>query len=326
MIPAFLYCLYNNLQFINLSNYDPTTYFILLQFRVVVTGLIYQILFSKKLTKKQWVSLIILTLGCVIKQAKFNTEAIHTETLNPNKEHATIYIISSLLNLLTSINLNWHLVFIFIQILCSCFAGVYNEFLLKNKSGKTFLPPDKSSHKHTPLIDDPHKTKILMISDNENSLNLQNGETLSPGLVTEMTKLSDKNSTEEVPIMIQNVYMYLDSVICNYLYSIFSAIYTGTTSGIMTTHHPSNLINVIASDMTLIFIIINGAGIGLITSFFLKYLDSILKNFASALEIIFTALLAKLILGIPAGGLKTAIATALVFYSVWLYSANPVTK
>lgn len=68
MVPAFLYCLYNNLTFINLSNYDPTSYFLLLQLRVVVTGVVFQILFQKKLSKLQWISLLILTAGCVLKE------------------------------------------------------------------------------------------------------------------------------------------------------------------------------------------------------------------------------------------------------------------
>lgn len=42
-IPAGLYCLYNNLAFMNLVNFDPTTYFLLLQFRVVVTGIVFQV-------------------------------------------------------------------------------------------------------------------------------------------------------------------------------------------------------------------------------------------------------------------------------------------
>lgn len=43
LIPAVLYCLYNNLSYINLSKFDPTTYFLLLQFRVVVTGIVFQV-------------------------------------------------------------------------------------------------------------------------------------------------------------------------------------------------------------------------------------------------------------------------------------------
>lgn len=43
MIPALLYCLYNNLAFVNLAIFDPTTYYILLQLRVVLTGIIFQV-------------------------------------------------------------------------------------------------------------------------------------------------------------------------------------------------------------------------------------------------------------------------------------------
>lgn len=44
-VPSLLYCLYNNLSFINLSAYDPTTYFLLLQLRVVITGVVFQVNF-----------------------------------------------------------------------------------------------------------------------------------------------------------------------------------------------------------------------------------------------------------------------------------------
>lgn len=44
LIPAFLYCLYNNLAFVNLTVFDPTTYFLLLQLRVVVTAVLFQVM------------------------------------------------------------------------------------------------------------------------------------------------------------------------------------------------------------------------------------------------------------------------------------------
>lgn len=43
LIPSFLYCLYNNLAFVNLKHYDPTSYFLLLNFRTVATGVIFQV-------------------------------------------------------------------------------------------------------------------------------------------------------------------------------------------------------------------------------------------------------------------------------------------
>ncbi|OTF74245.1 hypothetical protein BLA29_007835, partial [Euroglyphus maynei] len=116
LIPAFLYCLYNNLAFINLANYDPTTYFILLQFRTVITGLLFQIIFKKKLTSFQWFSLCLLTIACIIKELGHSIKSSSSDSD------------SNIFSALISKNL----FLVMIQLFCSCFAGVYNEFLLKN--------------------------------------------------------------------------------------------------------------------------------------------------------------------------------------------------
>ena len=42
-VPAALYCLYNNLSFVSLSYFNPTTYFMFMQMRLLLTGLIYQV-------------------------------------------------------------------------------------------------------------------------------------------------------------------------------------------------------------------------------------------------------------------------------------------
>ncbi|KAK6642166.1 hypothetical protein RUM44_013889 [Polyplax serrata] len=118
MVPSFLYCVYNNLAFINLSHFDPTSYFILLQLRVVITGIIFQLVFNKRLTKIQWMSLILLTFGCMIQQIDWNhlNNAFRDGEKTVTGEHAFFSV---------------YLIFIVIQTLCSCFAGVYNEHLLK---------------------------------------------------------------------------------------------------------------------------------------------------------------------------------------------------
>lgn len=112
MVPALLYCLYNNLAFVNLSIFDPTTYFILLQLRVILTGIVYQCLFKKDLSKIQWLSLVLLTIGCMIKELKMEGNI---------RQQSNGFFISILLMLT--------------QILCSCLAGVYNEYLLKKGQG-----------------------------------------------------------------------------------------------------------------------------------------------------------------------------------------------
>ena len=121
LIPSALYCLYNNLIFVNLKAYDPTTYFMLLQFRVVVTGVLFQILFSKRLTFLQWTSLFLLTIGCMIKYIDFT---------NLNKD------LSSPKTNYESYLFNKNFLFVMLQVFSSCFAGVYNEYLIKKYKKK----------------------------------------------------------------------------------------------------------------------------------------------------------------------------------------------
>ena len=84
MVPAFLYCLYNNLTFQNLKIFDPTTYFMFMQMRLLMTGVIYQFLFNRKLSGRQWISLLILTLGCILQRIENyapNLEAFHAVSI-----------------------------------------------------------------------------------------------------------------------------------------------------------------------------------------------------------------------------------------------------
>ncbi|XP_033225075.1 UDP-galactose transporter senju isoform X2 [Belonocnema kinseyi] len=118
MVPSSLYCLYNNLAFLNLATFDPTTYFLLLQFRVVITGIVFQVIFKKQLATKQWISLIILTAGCMIKHLSFDFYSSFSDT---------------------NFKIDVNILFIFVQTICSCLAGVYNEYLLKSEGANIHL-------------------------------------------------------------------------------------------------------------------------------------------------------------------------------------------
>lgn len=241
-VPSFLYCLYNNLTFVNLSSYDPTTYFLLLQFRVVVTGVVFQILFSKRLSQIQWMSLILLTVGCIIKQISYSHSSSSTKEMQLQD-----YI-------------NTSLILILVQVFSSCFAGVYNEYILKEK---------------------------------------------------------DNN----VDIMLQNVFMYIDSIICNVLLLCVYVPNDGRRGGLIEAFSLDSLSQVFYFKVVLIMI--NNAAIGIVTSFFLKNLNSILKTFASALELMFTGVLSWIIFDIPLD-FSTVIAIGIVSLATWLYSKNPV--
>ncbi|XP_055857954.1 UDP-galactose transporter senju [Episyrphus balteatus] len=258
-VPAFLYCLYNNLAFVNLSTFDPTTYYLLLQLRVVITGILFQIIFKKYLTKRQWISLIILTVGCMLKQfnfnisSPFNSNSPHNTTIpstNLNSEESSSII--SRKNI-TGFDLSISAVWILVQTICSCLAGVYNEYLLKDKGA-------------------------------------------------------------EVNIFVQNVFMYFDSIACNAAILILRG-------ELLDAFTLTNIQSVFR--FSVIAIIINNAAIGIVTSFFLKYMNSILKTFASALELLFTAVLCYFLFAIPIY-INTALAIAVVSFAIYLYSQSPV--
>ena len=70
-------------------------------------------------------------------------------------------------------------------------------------------------------------------------------------------------------------------------------------------------------------VVFNNAAIGIVTSFFLHSLNSILKTFASALELVFTAILSRLLFSIPIN-LNTTLSIFVIIIATVLYSQNPV--
>lgn len=74
-----------------------------------------------------------------------------------------------------------------------------------------------------------------------------------------------------------------------------------------------------------VLLLLNNAAIGIVTSFFLRYLNSILKTFASALELMFTAVLCYLIFGIPVYA-NTVLAIGVVSFAIFVYAQNPVSN
>lgn len=234
LVPALLYCLYNNLAYVNLAHFDPTSYYLLLQFRVAITGILFQAIFKKWLSKMQWFSLVLLTCGCLLKQVEFDWNRA------PNVEMDKF--------------LNPRLLFVILQVCCSCCAGVYNEYLLKSRESTT-------------------------------------------------------------DIYVQNIFMYLDSIAFNFL-ALF--LVDKHPLAAFSAESLSNL-----CDYRILLIMVNSAAVGIITSFFLKKFNSILKVFAGALELICSAIISYLLFNIPAHA-NTILAILIVCSAMALYTFYPV--
>ncbi|KAH9420121.1 UDP-galactose transporter senju [Dermatophagoides pteronyssinus] len=125
-IPAILYCVVNNLQFINMSHYDPVTYSVWMQCRLIATGFVYQFIFQRYLNQIQWLSLMLLTIGCIIKQF--------------DRIDWSIISLFNGIRTFEFVNLpDRYIALIIVQIFCSTIGGVYNEYLIKKSQEKVHL-------------------------------------------------------------------------------------------------------------------------------------------------------------------------------------------
>lgn len=108
--------------------------------------------------------------------------------------------------------------------------------------------------------------------------------------------------------------MYIDSILCNGLLLLMQG-------NMLSAFTSENLVELMKPSV--ILIAVNNCCIGIVTSFFLKYMNSILKTFASALELLFTAVLCWVLFSIPIY-LNTVLAIAIVSLAVYLYTQSPV--
>lgn len=275
LVPSFLYCLYNNLTYINLELFDLTTYYCLMQFRIVLTAIIYQILFRRKLTLTQWISLFILTFGCLVKeyglyddmarkhdQSSFEKAANETTTAS-HPENLQDNLASHSMTTNTLVKFAWLTSLLLIQMFCSCFAGVYNEYLLK-----------------------------------------------------------DSSTANNADIILQNIFMYFDSIVCNLVVYKLAPTPTSSSKLVENLGVSEVLYNLLTSPLVIV-LIWNNALSGLVASFFLKSLNSILKTFASALELFAVAFFAWILFKNEIDA-HTIVALLLVSAAMIVYSRNPV--
>ncbi|CAG0916014.1 unnamed protein product [Notodromas monacha] len=128
LIPAGLYVLYNNLTFINMLSFDAVTYTVLSQCRIILTGIVFQIFFKRKLTRMQWFSLFLLTVGCVVKDVGATASKRSADGVG-DQEALMGYLWGAI-----QAALRPELAVLLLQQVASSCAGVYNEVLLKQRS------------------------------------------------------------------------------------------------------------------------------------------------------------------------------------------------
>jgi len=215
-VPSGIYALYNNLTYYNLTWFDPGTYQVFMQTRVLFTGVLYSYILSRTLTRRKWLALVLLTLGVVAK------------------------------NYTPDLQIDGRIAFMLFQASLSAFAGVYNEFLLKDNA--------------------------------------------------------------QMDVNEQNFFMYSWALLFNLSWGYYSN----------PTYYTSGQVFRAMNNGLFTCIVINGAILGIVTSLILKFINVIVKAFASACEVLLTAVIAYFSLGDPLTG-KDLVACVVVMYSIYVY-------
>ncbi len=116
-IPSLLYTVQNNLLYYALSHLDAATYQVGYQLKVLTTAVFSVFMLGKKLSKLQWVSLVILTFGVAMTQLSAEN--------NANKKHAE--------------NTTAGFIAVLLAACTSGFAGVFFEKVLKNSGTSLWM-------------------------------------------------------------------------------------------------------------------------------------------------------------------------------------------
>lgn len=125
-----------------------------------------------------------------------------------------------------------------------------------------------------------------------------------------------KGKKEDVNIWIQNIYMYVHSIFWNFVFAVVAANF-------LDDHFWKTEESIFQPKV--LAIVFNYLCFGIVTSIFLKMLNSIVKSFAIAIEMVLMPVLGHFLFGVPVS-VSTVLSIVLVIIAVQIYSRNPVSN
>ncbi|KAK4688088.1 solute carrier family 35 (UDP-sugar transporter), member A1/2/3, partial [Tremellales sp. Uapishka_1] len=147
-IPAILYVIQNNLQYVAASNLDVATFQVTYQMKILTTAFFSVLLLRKKLSRAKWAALFMLAMGVGIVQIQSSTAPAISSGQGVTVSKGTTALRSDIPNpdetILSAVRVMHPLTgFLAVTMACltSGLAGVYFELILKSSSGSS-PPPD----------------------------------------------------------------------------------------------------------------------------------------------------------------------------------------
>jgi UDP-sugar transporter A1/2/3 len=145
-VPAILYVIQNNLQYVAASNLDVATFQVTYQMKILTTAFFSVFILRKRLSRGKWFALILLAVGVGIVQIQTTSAPAHTPTPSPGVKisHGEHQLRSEIPQapVLGERTMNPFTGFMAVTAACltSGLAGVYFEFILKGGGGSGPAP------------------------------------------------------------------------------------------------------------------------------------------------------------------------------------------
>lgn len=116
-IPSIIYLVHNNVLFLTLTYVDTSTHQIMGNLKIVTTGILFRTFLKRKLSKLQWMAIMLLTIGTTVSQVKGCGETNCGSLLAAPIQGYLLGILSACL---------------------SALAGVYTEYLMKKNQDSLY--------------------------------------------------------------------------------------------------------------------------------------------------------------------------------------------
>ena len=122
-MPSLIYVIQNNLQYVAISNLDAATFQVTYQLKILTTAIFSVVMLGKHLNRLKWISLLILFIGVAMVQLQpAKIPAKKTQSSGDGTQNPMVGLLA-----------------VIASSLCSGFAGVYFEKILKGTPGSIWL-------------------------------------------------------------------------------------------------------------------------------------------------------------------------------------------
>lgn len=304
-VPAAIYNLQKTLEYIALGNLNAAVFAVLVQTKLFTTAICAVAIMGKTLRKAQVISLVLLTVGCILAQLQSSCKA----TTSGGVEDSGNHLIGVVATLMISFS--------------SGFASVYTEKVIKGADPTAMKPVvvteagnvEKTIHRNR-ISSSDELTKQPAQSDEESSLkNIQEDDSVERGVV--VSPITTTTTTKDKPtfgLAYTQIQLAVASLIIEGAWAAATDYAKIQENGLWAGFGSAAWI---AVSMTALG--------GIAVAAVLKFADAILKGYATAISVVLTGLASHALFGTDLN-LEYGLGMINVLAAMLLYNSSTLDK